>query len=297
MKSNDNNVAFTSIVLTAFVLMGVVYIDHNHGQVNRVQPSNLTQRSVLRKGCSSLDSDGPKPVIFLSTDSAESEVIWKVVGDYTGEGKGSNLHEFMEAGSPGMDLFHQIEGSDGAHRLLDFMCEKQKEEPESRFVGFDWKPLPNTFSSQTSINGLKLLANSSSSPVKVIRIRRNPLDAVISQQMAKLDSKISLSTDFLVTGLATFTKDEDSYDKVLEDMNIPHIHVSYEKLFQTYSASEWQRILHFLDIEKRVTFKKVGRIADQVIERSQNRNHRKILKNYDEVKHALTGTGFEGLLH
>jgi len=297
MISNDNNVAFTSIVLTVFVLMGVVYIDHNHGQVNKVQSSNLTQRSVLRKGCSSLDSDGPKPVIFLSMDSSESEVIWKVIGDYTGEGKGSNLHEFTKAGSSGMDLFNQVEGSDGAHWLLDFMCEKQKEEPESRFVGLDWKPLPHSFFSETSINGLKLLVNSSNPPVKVIRIRRNPLDVVISQQRAKLDSKIMLATDFLVTGLATFTKDEDSYDKVLEDMNIPHIHVSYEKLFQTYHAAEWQRILHFLDIEKRVTFKKVGRIADQVIERSQDRNHREILTNYDEVKHALSGTGFEGLLH
>jgi len=295
---NDSSVVFTSVVLTFFVLTGVVYIDQNHDIVNKKQAPISTRRSVLRKGCSSLDSDGPKPVIFLSTDSSESEIIWKVVGDYTGEGKDSNLHEFTKADSPEMDLFNHVEVKDGQTWLLNFMCEKQKEEPESQFVGVDWNPLPNSFFSETSIKGLKHLVSSSNPPVKVIRIRRNnPLDAVISHQTSNRDSKISLSTDFLVTGLSTFTKDEDSYDKVLEDLKIPHIHVSYEKLFQTYHASEWQRILHFLDIEKRVTYKKVGRYAEQVIQKNQRQNHREILKNYDEVKHALSGTGFEGLLH
>ena len=97
--------------------------------------------------------------------------------------------------------------------------------------------------------------------------------------------------------LETMTQDEDNVDALLDDMNVPHVHVTYDKLYHADNADEWMRIFEFLG---------VGPAQDLTLEHVQSAmsmaptssvHHRDTVSNFDELKEALQGTDFEVLLH
>ena len=90
---------------------------------------------------------------------------------------------------------------------------------------------------------------------------------------------------------------EEKTDQLLEQYNVPTIHVSFEKLFTTdKDTSEWRRIFDYLGVGPRDNLTrhdidKAGHAATSIP------MHNVTLSNYDEVRKVLLGTRFEHLLH
>lgn len=90
---------------------------------------------------------------------------------------------------------------------------------------------------------------------------------------------------------------EDRVDNLLKELNVPTIHVTYEKLFLAGSdTAEWMRIFEFLG---------VGPTANLTVSEVEQAGHAATsipvhnitLSNYEEVKDVLDGTEFYSLLH
>jgi hypothetical protein len=83
-------------------------------------------------------------------------------------------------------------------------------------------------------------------------------------------------------------------DTILDQYNVPTIHVSFEKLFaDNEDVSEWKRIFDFLGVGPRdnLTRKDIERAGHAATSIPFT------LSNYNDVRDTLAGTEFEILLH
>lgn len=86
-------------------------------------------------------------------------------------------------------------------------------------------------------------------------------------------------------------------DSILDEYNVPAIHVSFERLFTNdEDTSEWSRVFDYLGVGPRHNLtrkdiEKAGHAATSIPV------HNVTLRNYDEVKSVLIGSEFEHLLH
>lgn len=96
--------------------------------------------------------------------------------------------------------------------------------------------------------------------------------------------------------LDTMSQDEDNVDALLDDLNVPHLHVTYDKLYHADNADEWLRIFEFLGVgpAQDLTLEHVK--SAMGMEPTSGVHHREKVSNFDELKKALQGTGFEVLL-
>ena len=124
----------------------------------------------------------PVPMILMSLGRSGTTAILEVLSTLTNEKHdmteftGSNLQQSYE-------FFKQIPDDDiYGDWLVKFMCHEQQQHPNAGIVGFKWKPFDTIFTEPKAIQGLKCLGRSDapSSPIRVIRSRRNALDVVIS---------------------------------------------------------------------------------------------------------------------
>merc|ERR1712060_879913 len=67
-------------------------------------------------------------------------------------------------------------------------------------------------------------------------------DVKCLERHKKVGIGITLRTEHLLENLEYLTKVEDSVDKLLMKMNIPHIHVTYENLYHSNNAKEWNKL-------------------------------------------------------
>jgi hypothetical protein len=147
-----------------------------------------------------------------------------------------------------------------------------------------------------------------------VRSKRNPLDVLISRekhhkfdvshhctekqcQQQHLNKRMELSADKLLHMLEEMTAQDAELDDVLERLNVPHIQVSFEKLYHADSAEEWMRIFHFLGVgpAQDLTIDKVQAAMEHLP--TSNPKHEDTLMNYDEIVSVLKGTEFEEFLH
>ena len=108
---------------------------------------------------------------------------------------------------------------------------------------------------------------------------------------------IELPTKNLLKELKHLHDMEERTDNILEQYNVPTIHVSFERLFTNdEDTHEWKRVFDYLGVgpRHRLTRKdveKAGHAATSIP------FHNVTLSNYDEVKSVLVGSEFQHLLH
>ena len=269
-----------------------------------------------------LDSSGPQPYILMSLGRSGSGSTWQVIGNLTGTETPKD--EYTGSDRSASKQFFNAHGDDDKW-LMQYLCKKQKTYHNAKVVGFTWKPYMPVINAPAARAGLETMSKLKEPMIKVVRLRRNLLDAQISTekhsahklnyyckkgQLKCIEKHLNASIGLdLYTGnmAALFEKldilhtSEDRVDELLLEMNIPHVQVKYERLFSVDGKGddieEWEKIFGFLG---------AGPATGLTRERLENgmqhaathpQDHNTTLANYDEVAEALKGSKYENLLH
>jgi len=125
------------------------------------------------------------------------------------------------------------------------------------------------------------------------------VDQVKCQEMHLTASKgMILPTKRLFSTLKVLSDHEDEVDHMLQEMGVPHIQVSYERMYHSDTADEWKRILRFFGREQIATNLTLVEVQEAMTHADTSYPwHNVTLGNYEEVKNVLAGTEFERLLH
>ena len=266
-----------------------------------------------------LDPKGPQPVVLMSLGRSGSSSTWQVLGSLTGQ-ETKSVEYTGSSRSASIRFFEKIGPNDNGMWVLKYMCFMQQLFPKAGVVGFKWKPNRSILSMDASVNGLKLLGKLKNPSIKVVRSRRNLLDVLISRYKHKRSTanipahcrvgdkaclekqlKAGLGVDLpaykLLSLLKTLTKEENDVDKRLKEYGVPRISASFDKLYYSDDASEWQKILQFLSPN---AAKRIGSISDvrkaMQHQATSHPSHKMTIRNFDEVRNAINGTKFEKLL-
>jgi hypothetical protein len=93
-------------------------------------------------------------------------------------------------------------------------------------------------------------------------------------------------------------EEELMVDRVLQELGVPHVFVSFDELFYGQNvATEWARIFEFLGVGP--TDDLTVPMVEQAMMHAATSNpfHNQTIANFDEVSAALMGTKFEKWLH
>jgi len=268
----------------------------------------------------------PIPVILVSKGRSGTSSTWQVISKLTGhcfdceEYTGYNSTESAA-------FFSRIKPGDNGNWILNYLCSQQNAFiDKGGIVGFKWKPFNRKNVNDVSLDGLdglRMVAHHINPQIKIVRLRRNHLDVIFSQKKhlamkekegqayahclphdnkciethKQFGSGFNLPTETLLRKLRFLSTLEDKFDKNLDELKVPHIKVSYEKLYHSDDAEEWMRIFRFLDRGPRTSLSKdVVENAMELVGTS-NPLHNESMLNYKEVQDILMGTEFETLLH
>lgn len=267
------------------------------------------------KSC--LDPYGPHPFILMALGRTGSGLTFQTIGNLTGQ---ETPAEEYTGSSPirSTRFFDRIQNDNGLW-VTNNLCKKQQQYPNAPLVGFKWKPWKSIYS-QPALDGLNFIAQSQNPAIKIVRLRRNLLDVRLStlkrrqgkmkkghcskgdekclKKHLKAGSNITVPIEDMIEYLETMSQDEDDVDALLDNMNVPHVHVTYERLYHKDSAAdEWMKIFRFLGVgpSEGLTLKQVSNAMG--MEPTSHARHRDTIFNYNELKEALEGTEFENLLH
>lgn len=199
---------------------------------------------------------------------------------------------------------------------MEIVCKKQQQYPDAGIVGFKWKPWKSIYSA-AALDGLNFISQTQNPTIKVVRLRRNLLDVYLSglkhkrgvkahcsagdedcsREHRQAGTNMTVPIDDALAFLETMTQQEDDVDSLLDNTKVPHVHVTYDKLYHEDSAEEWMKIFSFLGVgpAEGLTWKQVT--GAMGMESTSNGHHRDSVFNYDELKEALAGTKYENLLH
>jgi hypothetical protein len=281
----------------------------------------------MKKTC--LNSTGPTPVILFTLGRSGSQSTWQVMTNLTG--LETEPHEYTGSAPQGAERFlaNKMTSNDW---IVNHMCYKQKkyaEEPNG-IVGFNWKPFQMFFDggdSAPAIPGLKRIAELAQSqmPIRVIRSRRNLLDVYRSKTKhiewekensrlpphcysgsvqcvalhAQASRSLALNATTLYSKLYEMTRKEDYLDELFARLQVPTVHVSYDKLYYPETpiegSSEWNQIFQFVGKRSNWTWEEITEVMD-LVPSTKTRSHRDSIQNFDEVQAVLNGTEFSKLL-
>jgi len=283
-----------------------------------VAHANQTQ-PVCSLKASTNEEKAPVPVILMCLSRSGSSATWQIMGELTGRATQANeLTGSRE--NQNRRFFSHMELHNHGNWAMRWLCQEQEKYPDAGMVGFQWKPYGGTFLSEPSLGALKMIAVSHDPSIKVVRLRRNLLDKAISDYKhatyknvpshckighEKCISKhqeamagLRLPVDVLMKSLYKDYEEEALVDKILVDLHVPHIQVSYEKLyFGEDIAQEWMRIFKFLGVGPTEGLKKEEIFDSMSLAPTGNAIHNETLQNYHEIRDALLNTIFENLLH
>eukprot|EP00568_Trieres_chinensis_P009477 CAMPEP_0183297548 /NCGR_PEP_ID=MMETSP0160_2-20130417/4817_1 /TAXON_ID=2839 ORGANISM="Odontella Sinensis, Strain Grunow 1884" /NCGR_SAMPLE_ID=MMETSP0160_2 /ASSEMBLY_ACC=CAM_ASM_000250 /LENGTH=382 /DNA_ID=CAMNT_0025459397 /DNA_START=51 /DNA_END=1199 /DNA_ORIENTATION=+ len=296
---------------------------------------NETAASAFASRCPEPNpNDLPIPVILMSRGRSGSSSIWQIMCNLTYPATATELedteHETRckhseytgENTDKNMEFFRT---HDDETWLIDTMCKRRREHPSAGIVGTKWKIVDELLVYNGVKSALQFIRQSHHPEIKVIRNRRNALDFVISSNKHKLSKNqgnvisahcekgdkeclgkhlnaskaMNLPTKNLLSNLKRISQQEDGVDRYLQEMGIPHVSVSYERLYSgdETALAEWRRVFEFIG---------TGPTDNLTPEQLQNAMetevthlplHNQTLSNYNEVKNMLTGTEYECLLH
>jgi hypothetical protein len=227
--------------------------------------------------------------------------------EYTGSNPEASIKFFQDIG-PG----------DGGQWVLHELCSEQEKYSTAGITGFKWKP-HLSIHSPAALAGLDLISRARDPSIKVIRLRRNLLNVYLSTVKHLSHDKVpaycaigdnrclhhhyetgtnmTLSMRNMLNWLEKNTQMEDSVDKLLLDLGVPHVQVSYEQLYQRDDAEEWMKIFRFLGVGPGMGLTTQQVDAAMAYVQTSSPHLRDVILNYQEVKSALGGTDYESLLH
>lgn len=266
----------------------------------------------LQEAC--LDPNGPRPVVLMSLGRSGSSSIWGVLGNLTG--RQTPCNEFT--GSNTKKSIKFFENKTGSKWLLERLCGDQQRHPNATIVGFKWKPNEVIYSKPAQAG----LAKMAELRIPIVRNRRNELDVVISREKhtimrnnlgrkrphckqndarclavhQKSGTGIALNKTALLDTLSAIRERENKVDKLLQQMGVPVVHVSYDKLYYDTTADEWMKIFRFLQVGPMEGLTMDVVRGGMTFVATSNRDHRAILAEYDAIAELLRGTEFENLL-
>jgi hypothetical protein len=264
------------------------------------------------------NTSAPKSVILMSLGRSGSESTFQIISNLTGfETLGDEITGVNAVASKA--FFEQVDNR--GQWMLDYLCKRQARFPHAGMVGFKWKPHEEaSIQNEKAKAALMLLSQSSS--IRLIRSRRNDLDRYLSQLKHKPGMRRMLpphckvgdticvqkharrplkvpDLEKLYKTLSDAKAGEDQIDRFLKEEQVPHISVTYDRLYYPSTpeegAAEWNSILEALDSGRRVRWEDVQRSMG-FTETTTSRFHDDIISNFDEVYRVLKGTDLEGLL-
>jgi hypothetical protein len=302
-------------------------VEQDHEQFLSFQNAQDVKVRMGEKTC--LNPKGPTPVILFTLGRSGSQSTWQVMTSLTG--LETEPHEYTGSRSQGAERFlaKKMTSKDW---IVKHMCYKQKkyaEEPNG-IVGFNWKPYDIFFDggdSGPAIPGLKRIAELAQSqmPIRVIRSRRNLLDVYRSKTKhiewekengrlpphcysgsvqcvalhARASKSLALNATTLYSQLYEMTRKEDYLDELFARLQVPTVHVSYDKLYYPETpiegSSEWNKIFQFVGKRSNWTWEEITGTMD-LVPSTKTRSHRESIQNFDEVQAVLNGTEFSTLL-
>jgi hypothetical protein len=122
-------------------------------------------------------------------------------------------------------------------------------------------------------------------------------DTKCLEQRQDIEKTIVLPINKLMTMLESTVENNNGVQKLLDELNVPRVDVTYEKLYYAENAEEWMKSMRFLGVGlvqglTLDTVKQHMKLAPTSIGRDLNKR----IANYDQVKAALTSTKYEQFL-
>jgi len=266
----------------------------------------------------------PVPMILMSLGRSGTASMFEVMSRMSGNGQTMRIIELTGSSTRASEkIFDEMDDDTNGEWMVDYLCKQQRRYPNAGLVAFKWKPFETIFG-EKSRRSLDLLSRLDDPQIKVVRSRRNLLDVFISrhkhgqsnkkrgkgglaahcrksdvvclQRQLEAGSRLELPTGRLVDQLRELHDMEARTDNLLRELNVPSVHVSFEKLFGAdESTDEWRQVFSHLGIA-------VHNLAAERIEQAAHAatslpHHNATLANYNEVRQTLLGTEFETLLH
>lgn len=267
----------------------------------------------------------PVPMILMSLGRSGTASMFEVMTKLSGNGQTMKIIELTGKSTPeSRKFFDEMDEDNNGEWMVKHLCKEQRRYPDAGLVAFKWKPFETIFG-EKSRRSLDLLSRLNNPQIKVVRSRRNLLDVFISRRKhgqnkirgLKLDahcrksdveclqrqleagSRLELPITRLVDQLRELHDMETMTDKLLRELNVPSVHVSFEKLFRaddsTNSTDEWRRVFSHLGVAvHNLTAERIEKAAHAA---TSLPHHNATLANYNEVRQTLLGTEFETLLH
>ena len=286
-------------------------------------PASTKSNCVLQK-----EGEGPIPVILMSLGRSGSSITWDTMSALTGHR--NKAYEYTGNTASKSDRFfnaletNEAVGYDWAIKKLCIIQHRPKNiSTNTGIIGFQWKPYINSFNRAYAREGLREIAKHRHPAIRIVYLTRNHLDRRISnlrhdhskqgshaiaahcavgdQACIKEHSQFEANITFpigkdLLSWLRGSHANDRRVRKRLQDLNVDHIHISYEKLFTSGNADEWMRVFSFLGVgpSENLTMEEVRSSFSMASTHSKSRNE--TISNYEDVRNTLVGTEFEYLL-
>jgi hypothetical protein len=285
-----------------------------------------------------LDENGPTPVIVMSLGRSGTHSTWQVMGNLTGMETFAHEYTGVNSKASNK-LWKQVgDDSDWiiSHMCGKQKKYGDPEEAPDGIVGFNWKPVWEHFKNhpgpKLGLQKVAELAENGGNPrttIRVVRSRRNLLDVHLSRvkhahseqilpdnrvlpphchfgsiQCVALHARAAKNLSMpdiesLYTTLHDLFERENSIDRLLEELRVPTVHVSYDKLYYPQNSEEgsleWNRIFKFLGKRSNFTWNEITESMEH-IPSTKRKSHPETVENYEEVEAALRGTDLEMLL-
>jgi len=246
----------------------------------------------------------PKILIVVSAGRSGSKVLADTIGALT---HSHNLGNELPGSSSSRQKKFFDEGK-GLESIIQYLCLKQRENPEDSFIGFKWKPY--YLQGDKFAEAWRWLESSNA---KVLYSTRNMLDVLISNTMHELHSlpahcakndtscmtkRINISVALNVKTLQqTLERKKTKRVQVEKLIKVAHGNFfSFDKLFHGSSRLvEWKRLFTYLNQNFTLTQQDVDAAATFSATTSYKQLEK--VKNYNEVEQVLQDTEFAELLH
>lgn len=290
---------------------------------------DLLDCGIGKDDCNLHDTTLGTPTILISLGRSGSSATWQLMSAMTGNYTFEVTEDTGSSTAKSLDIFNNIfnQSLHGKCWIQTLLCNHQYHNRQRRddglsiagIYGFKWKAYHVTFGSNKSIEALQWLSHSPH--VKVVNNQRNLLNVIISRYKHEdrsvrshctvgdddcltkhKNAKPTLPTrkGRLINILESLEEETNHADQLLDIHNVPHVDVSYEKLYTSHDiAIEWKRVFSFLGVGPLVRNDQLTSVALKAkMEHASTSSlsFRDKVQNYDEVVDILHGTKYEKYL-
>lgn len=285
---------------------------------------DLRDCGIIDGSCNLVDLTWGTPTILISLGRSGSSATWQLMSAMTGNYTFQATEDTGSSTGQSVNIFNNVfnQTLDGKCWIQQLLCihqddsRRRMEEGLSMagLYGFKWKPYFATFGLENSVEALRWLSRNPH--VKVVHNRRNPLDVLVSRYKHKdrgvrahcevgdneclalhRNAKPMLPTrkGRLIIILKDLEEESKHADRLLDELHVPHVDVSYEELyFSRDIAVEWRRLFSFLGVgpsDDMLTSSEL--VAHMEHASTSSLSFREKILNYEEVVETVRGTEYE----